>query len=107
MINVTDKPTIDRHVDKVLVRAFHHAAEITAVVIALRGFVETCGEDIKVRPGGVTWFKSRSTGQRYAVSYPHEDRKVDLREGSQQGRTLYQFDNDTTVNELAQAFGNL
>lgn len=110
MLNVTDRQVLDRYMAGVLTRAGHHAAGVVDAAVALRGFVETFGKDLELYGDGlsnVIWFRSRRTGRRYAMSYDHGNGKIDLRERSLQGKLIYKFDNDSTLEEISQTFRGL
>jgi hypothetical protein len=98
------------YIDGVLNRARHHAHEVEDVIPALRGFVELYADEIHLRGNGlvnVSWFRSAATGRRYAFSYSHSLRKVELRENSLRGPVIARFHNDSGNSTIHRLFRSL
>ena len=103
-------------VTRMRTRAEHHGPNVTAILPALRGYLEEYGYDISVRThmgitGNVTWFKSKRSNNRYCFGYSHGTERsngyIELRAGTVQGPVLGKFTNDTPVMELYKLFGSI
>ncbi len=78
-------------------RADHHAEGVKHTALLLAGIVILLHDaDARITvhkgkdgPGNVLWFVAK--GARYALSYAHEVRKIELRSGSVQGEVLGGF----------------
>lgn len=102
---------LQEYVRGVMKRADHHAQGVGEVVLALVGGVLWCAEgelevfgidgDLK----NVLWFGV--SGQRYAISYQHEQAAIEIRQGSTQGDVLHSFDNSSTLTEIKRFFAAL
>lgn len=99
--------------DGVLARADHHAKEVEEVALPLMGAViwRSCGEiqvrEVKEGYGNVLWFTTNSNGSgynRYALSYNHSTRKIEMRDRSQKGDVLYEFDNSVSSGRILEIF---
>lgn len=110
-VTIESTEILKEYFNDVLARAEHHAKEVKAVSLTLLGAVvwKATG-DISVMEtkngfGNVLWFNTNSG--RYAMSYNHKDRKIDMREHSVKGETLYQFDNNTPQEFITALFESM
>lgn len=93
----------------VLKRADHHAQEVNQVALTILGaIIWKCVGEVSVMEtkegyGNVLWFRTEN-GDRYALSYNHSQKKIDLRQHSVKGETLFQFDNSSTYPEIMGIF---
>lgn len=67
-------------------------------------------DEIEVREGSeglanVLWF--RTNGKRYVFSYNHGTRKIEMRDRTQRGKVLHEFDNTTPNSVVLGIFRNL
>lgn len=99
---------LKEYFDGVLARADHHAKEVEQVALALMGAVIwRSSDEIQVREvkdgyGNMLWF--RTNGNRYALSYNHGTRKIEMRDRTQRGDVLYEFDNSTPNERILTIF---
>ncbi len=112
-VTVEDVDTLKRYLDGVMERADHHAHEVTAIALALAGAIvwrKDVASDIQVmsKDGdfkNVLWVKVN--GQRYAFSYNHDARTIEMRKGSVQGDVFRSFSNATPLTEVEAVFRTL
>ena len=103
--------TLQIYLTGVMGRADHHAGQVEGVALALLGAVvwRSTGE-ISVReyagnPANIIWFFVNDA--RYALVYNHTSLKIELRERTQSGDTISEFDNSTTYQEIINVFRQL
>ena len=106
---VADLDTLESYLAGVLNRSEHHAQTVGAVALALVGAVlwRKDATPIEVRTydgktANILWF--HVAGQRYALGYNHREQCIELRERTQNCRTLARFDNGTPVSEVQRVF---
>ena len=110
-VTIETTEVLKQYFNDVLIRAEHHAKEVKEVALCLLGAVvwKATGDidvmETKIGYGNVLWFTTESG--RYAMSYNHKDKKIDLREHSVKGETLYQFDNNTPAGFITAIFGEM
>jgi hypothetical protein len=104
---LTTDQEINAFINSVLNEAQHHAPGVAAIIQPLSDNVRAHLNlaidriDVYERNGQIArtcWVTIN--GNRYAFSYNYDDEAIDLREGSIQGPTKYQFNNDTTDQEI-------
>ncbi|MFL3663009.1 MAG: hypothetical protein ACJ04Q_03335 [Flavobacteriales bacterium] len=110
-ISIDSIQTLQTYLSGVMGRAEHHAGQVEGVALALLGAVvwRSTGE-IAVReyagnPANIIWFYVGS--EKYALVYNHSTEKIELRERTQGGTTLAEFDNRTSYQEVISAFSAL
>ena len=87
---VNDIDTLKRYVEGVMGRSKHHAGNVGGTALALAGAIvwrKDDAEEIEVMERqadlkNVLWVKI--SGQRYAFSYNHENRTIEMRQGNTQ-----------------------
>lgn len=111
-VTATDVDILRRYAEGVMNRADHHAGEVTAAALALLGGIiwraEPGSIEIKQYGGNlanVLWFKV--SGQRFAFAYNHQTEVIELRTRTQSGPAIRSFDNQSTVEEIEDAFRSL
>src|SRR5689334_15320712 len=106
---LTTDSQIDRFIAAVIVAAQHHAPYVERIIRplsdAVRNRLDLRIDKIEVyqRLGQIArtcWVTIGGT--RYAFSYNHSTRKIEMRERSLQGRVVASFDNRTTARQIAQ-----
>ncbi len=108
---VSNLELLQEYVRGVLDRAGHHALNVNEVCLAIAGAILWVSEEdleVMTRNGemkNVLWL--RVNGQRYAISYNHEDQCIDVREGTTQGRILQHFTNASTSGQVKTFFEGL
>ncbi len=110
-ISIDSIETLQTYLNGVMERADDHAGQVEGVALALLGAVvwRSTGE-IEVReyagnPANIIWFFVGN--QRYALVYNHKNLKIELRERTQSGTALAEFDNSTTYQEVIDVFRDL
>ena len=92
-------------------RADHHAGNVNEVCLAIAGaLIWRKNGDIQVyeREGNMANALWVNIGEkRYAVSYKHETRKIEVRENSMRGDVLREFDNDDSAADVREFFAVL
>lgn len=110
-IKINSIAMLKKHIDGVMERADHHAQQVYKVVLPLVGLVVWKASDIDARThegkaANMIWFTTAS-GARYALVFNHEQRKIDIRDRSQQGNNLLSIDNNTPLDDLIAFFEKL
>ena len=105
--NLKTNKQIDDFIAKVLIDANHHAPQVEGVIQLLEKEVRarlTLGVDkieVYERNGKMArtcWVTINQ--QRHVFTYNYDDKKIDLRAGSLQGPTVYQFDDGTPLTRV-------
>jgi len=111
-LTVADFETLETYLAGVMNRSDHHADTVGAIALALIGAVlwKKDAEPIEVRTyegrtANILWVQI--AGQRYALAYNHKEECIELRERTQNGRTVATFDNSTPVTEVQRIFEQL
>lgn len=110
---VTDVEILKRYIDGVMARADHHANEVEEIALALTGAIvwkKDVGKDIEVMQQegdtkNVLWVFIG--GERYAFSYNHAAKTIEMRERNTRGEVLHSFSNSTPLSTLHQIFAGL
>lgn len=110
-ISIDSIQTLQNYLSGVMDRADHHAGQVEGVALALLGAVvwRSTGE-ISVReyagnPANIIWFHVGN--KHYALVYNHNNLKIELRERTQSGSSIAEFDNSTTYQEVINVFKTL
>ena len=102
--NLKTNKQIDEFIVKVSADASHHAPQVENIIQLLEKEVRaklTLGPDkieVYERNGKIArtcWVTINKV--RHVFTYNYNDKKIDLRSGSLQGATVYQFDNNTPL----------
>jgi hypothetical protein len=102
---------LQNYIQGVMARAEHHANNVDEVGLAILGAVvwRKVGDiDVMTREGNMTnvlWV--RIGGNRYALSYNHQQGCIEVRDKNTQGRVLASFTNANTAAEVKQFFATL
>lgn len=111
-LTVKDVDALQEYIQGVMDRADHHAENVNEIALALVGAIiwKKDTESIKVmekegETKNVLWVNIRNT--KYAFVYNHNTDKIDMRQGSIQGKKLFEFDNKTSLSELKTIFSRL
>jgi hypothetical protein len=110
---VTDVEILKDYINRVMVRADHHANEVEEIALALAGAIiwkKDAGKDIQVmqKEGdtkNVLWVSIG--GERFAFSYNHTAKTIEMREGNMRGVVLHSFSNSTPLSKLHRIFAGL
>lgn len=92
-------------------RAEHHVNNVDEVALSIAGAVVWRKEgeiEVMTREGGmknVLWV--RINGNRYALSYNHEQGPIEVRARNTRGQVLASFTNANTASEVKQFFAGL
>ena len=94
-------------------RAQHHAPNIMEVLIALAG-VAVLFKDPRsqlvagtYRGGLANVLRMTIAGERYVLSYDHEEEAVQIKRGTSQGEVVGSFDNHTEPGQILRLFRRL
>ena len=112
-LTVTEIEELRAYLNGVMNRADHHAGEVNEIALALTGAIlwrKNDDEPIKVmvREGKTTnvlWV--RIGNNRYAFSYNHDKRQIEMRKDSIQGSILHTFTNATPLSSVRTIFQSL
>tara|TARA_R110002072_G_scaffold131513_3_gene271059 strand:+ start:415 stop:753 length:339 start_codon:yes stop_codon:yes gene_type:complete len=110
-ISIDSIETLQTYLSGVMGRADHHAGAVEGVSLALLGAVvwRSTGEiSVKQNKGNtanIIWFFVNEN--RFALAYNHATEKIELRERTQSGNALAEFDNSTTYQEVINVFRGL
>jgi hypothetical protein len=110
---VTDVEILKGYINGVMERAEHHADQVEQIALALAGAIiwkKDDGKDIQVmqKDGdtkNVLWVSIG--GQRYAFSYNHAAKAIEMREGNMRGPVVHSFSNATSLTTLHGIFAGL
>ncbi|SNS99094.1 hypothetical protein SAMN05421770_103370 [Granulicella rosea] len=110
---VTDVTLLKAYLAGVMQRADHHANEVEMIALALTGAIiwkKDADRDIEVmqqqgETKNVLWVYIH--GSRYAFSYNHAAKAIEMREGTTRGAILHSFSNGTTLSDLHAVFALL
>ena len=109
---LTEIDEIQKYLEGVLNRAGHHAQNVQEVILTLVGALIWKKGDTPIKAmyseddyKNVMW--AYINNKKYAFSYNHADKTIDMRQGSTQGITIKTFTNDTTPSEIMQFFRDL
>src|SRR5215216_5608681 len=112
-VTVAEIETLRRYVGGVMQRAEHHANLVDEVVLALVGAVvwkKDADTPLEVRAqqgqmGNVLWMTI--SGTKYAFSYNHDAKTIEMRQGALTGAVVASFSNATTIAQVKQQFEGL
>lgn len=111
-IQVNDVDALKGYLEAAMGRAKHHPGNVDGVILALTGAIVWKKDADPIEPMGsegdtknVLWVKFN--GIRYAFSYNHTARTVELRKNSTDGAVLYSFSNATPYADIISAFDTL
>jgi hypothetical protein len=111
-IQVNDVNALKGYLESAMGRAKTHPGNVDGVILALTGAIVWKKDADPIEPMGsegdrknVLWVKFNGT--RYAFSYNHTDRVVELRKDSTDGAVLYSFSNATPYADIISAFDAL
>ena len=109
---IIDVDVLRDYLRGVMDRADHHAKNVNEVALAIAGGVIWRKDDdpleIMVQEGemkNVLWF--RVEGRRYALSFNHESKEIELRQGTTQGSVMASFSNAMSNDEVRRIFSSL
>lgn len=110
---INDINTLQRYLIAVVQNAEHHAENVREVLLVLAGAVvlfKDAHEPIRVRTRegelkNELW--AHINGTRYAFSYNHTNRSVDIRRGSHSGEVVASFSNRTRPQRVLTIFAGL
>ena len=109
---VTDIDILRDYLQGAMGKADHHALNVNEIALAIAGGVVWRKDDdpieVMVREGemkNVLWFKV--DGNRYAISYNHDTKEIEIRQGSTQGAVMGSFSNSMTNNQVRQVLESL
>lgn len=116
MIQMQSTELLKNYFNGVQTRADHHAKSVEQVALTLMGAVlwkatdvievreSRSKTDVNDRAANILWF--RSNGKRYAMMYNHKTGKIEMRNRTMRGETLYEFDNSTPTERVFEIFSN-
>jgi hypothetical protein len=112
MTEVNDVVALKSYLEAAIGRAKTHPGNVDGVILALTGAIVWKKDADPIEPMGsegdtknVLWVKFN--GIRYAFSYNHTARTVELRKDSTDGAVLYSFSNATPYADIISAFDTL
>ena len=110
-IQVNDVDALKSYLEAAMGRAKHHPGNVDGVILALTGAIVWKKDADPIEPMGskedekTLWVKFN--GIRYAFSYNHTARTVELRKDSTDGEVLHSFSNATPYAVIISAFDAL
>ncbi len=108
---VSSVDVLQQYIRGVMERAEHHANSVDEICLAVAGAVVWRKEgalEVMAHEGdmkNVLWL--RVNGQRYALSYNHDLRCIEVRQRSIKGAVLASFTNTTPISQVKQFFAGL
>jgi len=111
-LTVQDIDALQEYFRGVMDRAHHHAGNVYLIALALVGAIVWCKDDLPIkvmaREGvakNVLWV--HIGGEWFAFTYSHASEMIEMRKGSIKGDVYMRFDNNTSLEELHDAFTNI
>jgi Integron cassette protein VCH_CASS1 chain len=110
-LSISTLDLLNRYINGVMGRADHHGENVNQVVLTLVGAVIwKATQDVEVRTyndetANILWLTVGS--KRYAIGYNHNSENIELRERTQNGTVLAEFNNDSTAGDVKQIFSGL
>ncbi|HEX4648714.1 MAG TPA: choice-of-anchor tandem repeat GloVer-containing protein, partial [Steroidobacteraceae bacterium] len=102
---MTDVDVLRDYLNGVMIRADHHADNVNEIALALAGAIVWRKDDspieVLAQAGemkNALWV--RINGTRYAVSYNHDRREIEIRANTTQGRTVASFSNASSCADV-------
>lgn len=108
---ISTEKEITNFLNEKIQKAGHHAQNVKYVVHALWGVVQMFGENITAKFddekhfGNLLWFTLN--GEPYCLAYNHKTLMIELRDRSQRGESIKNFDNSTPNDEIFSIFSVL
>ena len=110
-IHADDVQTFHVYAQGVMTRTAHHAANVTAIALALLGGIiwRAVPGTIEIKQydgslANIVWWISAATGRRYACAYNHQTQEIEIRDRTTQGTVLYHFSNATPIATVEHVF---
>ena len=111
-ISISDVDTLKSYIEGVMGRAEHHANNVSAIGLALAGAIvwrkDADAIEVMAQEGdlkNVLWVKI--SGHRYAFSYNHTAKEIEMRENTTRGAVLQRFSNGTPIHDVERIFRGL
>lgn len=110
-ISITSIESLQTYLEGVLNRANHHAESVEGVALTLLGaIIWRSTDEISVReyngsPANMIWFYVGEN--RFAMTYNHTTGRIELKEKSNSGKVIADFDNSSTYQQIVNVFRNL
>ena len=111
-ISISDVDTLKSYIEGVMGRAEHHANNVSAIGLALAGAIvwrkDADAIEVMAQEGdlkNVLWVKI--SGHRYAFSYNHTAKEIEMRENTTRGAVLHRFSNGTPIHDVERIFRGL
>lgn len=110
-LSISTLELLNRYINGVMGRADHHGHGVNEVVLSLAGAVIwKATQDVEVRTyndetANILWLTV--DGNRYAIGFNHHTAKIELRERTQNGTVLAEFDNSCTAADVKIVFAKL
>jgi hypothetical protein len=113
-VMVDDVTTLRIYLRSIIADAKHHANNVEEIILALAGGVisrQDEGTPLEVHSGKGGGMGRALTvtigGDRYALSYSHDERAIQMKIGSFQGDVIHRFTNATPLSQVAEIFAAL
>ncbi|TGM25414.1 hypothetical protein [Leptospira meyeri] len=109
-IEIDSIELLKKHIEGVMARADHHAQSVYKSVLPIVGLIVWKAMNIRARTNkgeqaNMVWFETSK--DQYAMVFNHEKAKIEIRERTQQGRTIAFLDNSNSIEDLIKIFENL
>jgi len=107
---IKDVGVLQEYIKRIKGKANHHAEDVEEIIFPLIGAIVWRCKDIKcLEVAGdiknVLWISTGS--KKYAFSYNHVAKKIEIRKDSIKGKVLNSFDNNDTIAGIIQIFSKL
>jgi len=110
--SITNVNDLQGYLKGVIYRADHHAPEVEEIALAVFGAIvwKKDIDEIKVMEQdgdmkNVLWVIM--SGNKYAFSYNHKDKTIEMRKGTTRGIVIKAFDNSNTCADVLNFFKDL
>lgn len=108
---ITAVNELQAFLERVISRADDRAPDVNRVILVLASAVIWAKDgpielaDREGNLGNHLWFPAR--GRRYCLAYSHNTHSIQVRSGSREGRSTYEFTNSSTAAQIFQAFSSI
>jgi len=110
-LSISTLELLNQYINSVMGRADHHGHNVNEVVLSLAGAVIwKATQDVEVRTyndetANILWLTVYNN--RYAIGFIHHTGNIELRERTQNGKVLVEFNNVNTASDVKAIFAKL
>lgn len=92
------RKTKEDFLSDILINAAHHAKSVLPIVPEVYFRLEARGAKWNDWRTNIAWFSIED--KKYVVAYNHDKKKIDFRDKNQRGKTIFNLDKNTPIQDL-------